>query len=780
MPRAAAFQNNFSAGEVSKLISARTDFPKRKNACAVMENYLPTPQGPFTSRPGTRHVKHARYATTGFSYPVALVPFEFSTEQAYVLEIGSRGDTSGGYIRVYKDGGPVLESALSVEDVTLADPISLKITGHGLSDNDEVYISGVGGTTELNGKFFRVAVTDVDNFELWEAAASAAINGTGFGAYTSGGTVARVYEISAPYLGPALFDSDNYLLLRWAQSADVLYLAHPGYTPRKLSRTAHTAWTLTEIDFQDGPYLDIDISGTTLTPGAVTGSTTLTASANLWGAEDAGRQVRIKDSAGSWTWGTITGYTSALIVDFDIEGPDLADTTARDTWRLGLYISGGTAAQNNSPAAVTFFEDRLFWAGGALSPQRIDGSESSAYESMVPTEADGTVVDTNAVSFTLNANTVNAIRWLQDYESGLQIGTAGGAWVVSGADPNFPLTPTNAKARRAVAYGGAPVAPLRVGDATLFAHRAGRKLLELAYNLNTDNLQAPDLTILADHISRSGIRALTYHFEPWRTVWAVRADGVLLGMTYAREENVVGWSRHILGGRYSENLDGTYTNAAVESLAVIPTPEGTADQLWLQVRRTVNGANVRHIEILEAPWTEGDDQEDVYYMDALLTYDGAAATEISGLEHLEGETVSIVADGGVVPDDTVVGGAVTLDAAASVVQIGLAYTPAWESLSGDEGAADGTAQGKKRRINKLTVLLYQTLGLWVGPDADNMDLVEFRDGDDLMDTPPPIFDGEKKVAWPGGYESKAAVRIEQRLPFPMTVLGVAPRLVTQD
>lgn len=779
MARAAAFQSSFALGEVSPLVSMRTDFEKRRQALSSLENFICTAQGPVTRRPGTRHVKHAKYATTGLGYPVALVPFEFNVEQAYVLEIGSTASTSGGYIRVYKDGGPVLESALTIIGATQADPVRLEITGHGLSDNDEVYVSGVAGMTEINGRYFRVDVFDADHIDLWSVVESASIDGTGYSAYTSGGTASKVYEISSPYTGSELFDSAGRLLLSWAQSADVLYLAHPSYTPRKLSRTDHTAWTLTEVDFQDGPFLPVDASGTTLTPSGTTGSITLTASASLWSAADDGRQVRLKDSSGNWTWGTITGYTSATVVDFDIEGPDLADATARDTWRLGLYISGGTAAQNSLPSAVTFFEDRLFWGGAALAPQRLDGSRNADYENMAPTEADGSVVDDNAVGYTLNSNTVNVLRWLLDYSKGLQVGTAGSEWTVAPADASGPLSPTNAEARRATAYGCAAVRPLRVGSATLFVHRAGRKLHELAYSLDTDNLQAPDLTILAEHITDPGILALAYHFEPWRTVWAARADGVLLGMTYGRVEGgEIGWHRHILGGRYSENLDGNYTNAVVENIAVIPDSAGTADQLWLQVRRTINGVNVRHIEIMEAPWAEGGDQEDVYYLDSMLTYDGSAATTITGLRHLEGETVSVVADGAAAPDATVSDGAITLAAAASVVQVGLPYTPALATLPSDAGAADGTAQGKKRRINRVTAIVYQTLGIWLGPDSDNMDSVEFPVS--ALDAVAPLFDGEKSAHWTGGYDSRGVVRLEQRLPFPITVLGLAVQISTQD
>lgn len=572
---------------------------------------------------------------------------------------------------------------------------------------------------------------------------------------------------SVPYEVVTTYTSAQIPDLKFTQSADVLYLTHPAHPPRKLSRTGHTSWTLTDIDFIDGPYLPINTTTATITPSATTGTgITLTASVATFASTDVGRLVRIKHSS-TWGYAKITAYTSPTVVAADVKS-NFGAATASAEWRLGVY---GTA--NGYPSCCMFFEDRLFFAGCTNYPQRIDGSQSSLYENFAPSKTDATVVDSNALAFTLNAADVNVIRWMMDDEKGLIIGTVAGEWILRPSSLSQALTPTNVTAKRSTAFGSANLQAVRAGRSSIYVQRAGRKVRELAYVYEVDGFRSPDMTVLSEHITEGGLGFSDYQQEPWSIVWFIRNDGQLIGMTYERDQDVIGWHRHVIGGSFSTG------DAVVEAVACIPTPDGTADEAWLIVKRTIDGSTKRYVEYI-SPRFDGDTTEDAFFVDCGLTYDGVPATTISGLDHLEGETVSVLADGATHPDRTVSSGQITLARSASKVHVGFAYESDIETLNIEAGAADGTAQGKTKRIHRVTMRLYKTLGLSYGPSADKLDVMTFRTSSDSMDSPPALFTGDKSINWNGYYETEGRIFLRQNQPLPFTLLGLFPQLVTQD
>ena len=320
------------------------------------------------------------------------------------------------------------------------------------------------------------------------------------------------------------------------------------------------------------------------------------------------------------------------------------------------------------------------------------------------------------------------------------------------------------------------VQPIGVGTSLLYVQRAGRKLLSIDYTVETDNYVSTDLAVLSNRITRTGIVDMAYQGEPFGVVWCVLANGKLIGFTYDRQQEVTGWHRHPIGG------DGF-----VEAVAVIPAPDGTREELWAVVRRTINGATTRYVEYLEAPWegadedgTGGDDQEDAFYVDSGLTYDGVSTTSITGLDHLEGETVQILADGATQPDQVVSGGAITLDRAASVVQAGLQAPARLVTMRIEAGSGDGTAQGKTKRVHSATVRFVDTLGGRVGQYGGRVDDISRRSPSTPMGEPEPIFSGDRDVDFPGDYDTDCRVEIRQDQPYPMTVAAIMPRLRTYD
>lgn len=718
--KASPIQNSFNAGELSPQLKGRADLEKYKNGCDTLENFLPQIFGPARKRPGTRFVRE----TKDSAQRSRLIPFEFSADQAFALEFGDE------YIRFHAEGGTI-ESSPGV-----------------------------------------------------------------------------AYEIVSPYTAADIGQ------LNFAQSADVIYIAHPSYPPHKLARLGATNWTITEVVFAAPPFNDRNTTATTITPSAATGSITLTASASLFVAGDVGSyfgfysnpasdhdpwatgiavtsgsstlqfngnvyvaassgttgtrapvhtEGTVSDGAVDWTYvhdgfgyAQVTAFTSATVVNATVIRR-LPTFTATATKR---WAEGAWSDRRGWPRTVTFYEDRLWFAGSTFKPQTLWASVTSDYENHTA----GTN-DDDALNYTINTQDLNTISWMAPGKV-LAVGTVGGEFTLRANDISQPVTPTSVIIQPQTTYGClGSVRPLRVASSILFVQRAGRKVREYTYNFETDSYVAPNMNVLAEHITEGGVVDMTYQQEPSQIVWAPRADGTLLGMTYERAEDVVGWHRQDVGG-------------IVESVVALPHWDGDQDALWMIVQRTVDGNTVRYIEYLEKYLSD----EYAFFVDSGLTYDGAPTTTITGLDHLEGEVVAVLADGSVHPNRTVASGSITLQRSASVVNVGLPFTATLKTMPIEAGAQDGVAQGKTQRLNNIVMRLFETgPGLYYGPDTTTMDELHLRTGGGAMDEPVPLFTGDTPfLPWPGEYQQGAQMTIQHRLPLPCTIVALMPQMHTYD
>jgi len=871
MARVSSIITNFRTGEISPKLEGRIDLQKYNEAAQTLNNMIVYPSGGVTRRPGTYFA-----GRTKDGGKVRLIDFEFSDEQAYILEFGAN------YIRFYKDGGLLTSNSQNITGITQANPAVMTIASHGYTNGDRILVTGVTDMTEVNNREFVVANATLNTFEL------SGINSTGFdsynstlgitgvsGAFTVGETItggtsgatavyvsddgttmnltsvsetfqsgetitggtsgetatttgadvsvgagasAEIVEVATTYSVTDIFEINH------AQSADVLYLAHKDHAPAKLTRTTATSFTLTDIDFTDGPYLDENDTTTTLYASAQTGSVTITASAALFTAADVGRYIRFREVLeiehdewaastsyangvsvrynghvytqvtgstqtsgntppvhleGTETYGVIdwrydhdatgyveiTAFTNSTTVTATVKEDSFGNSNLPDhvvgsgnatkKWSLGAF--GG---DQGYPKAVGFYEQRLYFAGTTGQPQTVFGSVSADFENHTP----GTN-DDDAVNLTIASDKVNVIRHLLPARF-LQILTTSAEFTLSGGTGATPVTPTNVNVLRETTFGCSEVRPLRAGNSTILIQKGQEKVKEITFDLDTDGLLGIDLTILADHIPRGGLTDMVWQQEPELIVWFVHNDGRLIGLTYDRANAAIGWHDHDIGG-----------SGIVESVTAIPS--GAEDQVYVSVRRTINGSTVRHVEYLK-PIEFGDDVEDAFYLDSGLTYDGSATTTISGLNHLEGETVAILADGATHADKVVSGGRVTLDRSSSKVHLGYGYTSTIETLRLEAGADDGIAQGKIKRIHGVTARFFKTVGAELGPDLNNLDRLPFRDSSMAMNQAVPLFTGDKEIYFPSGYETDARVIVRQSQPLPMTVLAIMRRSNTFD
>ena len=735
MSKASPAITNFNAGEFSPLLEGRVDFERYANGCVLMENFIPTVQGPAVRRGGTRYVASVKTATN----KVWLQSFEFSQDQAYVLEFGDQ------YVRFYTQNGQLVSGGIPV-------------------------------------------------------------------------------EVATPYTQANLFKTDGTCRLRFAQSGDFLYITHPLYQTLVLKRTSPTTFVLDLFEPKGGPFKDVDPDQTvTVWSNAETGSVTLTASSGIFQAGHVGSlflmELRNSDTTPAWEPGksitsglrrrsdskyyeAMTAATTGAVKPVHSSGERVdGDTGVRWAFRDAGYgwlkitgftsstvvtgtvlsrLPAGVVGSGNAttrwahsawssvegwPAAVTFFRERLCFARG----QRLWMSVAAGFDDFSARNDAGEVAADQAISLEVASGEINDIQWLHP-DRELIAGTAGGEFTIGELTNGDPLGPGNIKVQLQSRYGTRGVPPVGSGSSTLFLLRAGTKLREIAYEFAADAYTTKDATTLSEHITKPGVIDMDYALDPYSVVWCVRSDGLLLGFTWNNEEQVKGWHRHLIGG-----------NGAVESVAVIPRPDNTGDQVWMVVRRTIGGQTRRFVEIMENPWERDQLPADAFYVDSGLTYSGSPSTTISGLNHLDGQVVDVLTDGAPHPQRTVTSGAITLLRPASKVQVGLPCPPRLLTMRLEAGAQDGTAQGKTKRIHKVTFRVQDTAGLLVGASATGaLQEIEFRTPADPMDAPPPLFTGDKLVSWPSGYETDARVFVTNDKPTPLTLVAVFPQIVTQD
>jgi len=442
----------------------------------------------------------------------------------------------------------------------------------------------------------------------------------------------------------------------------------------------------------------------------------------------------------------------------------LGSATATRNWRLGDWSQA-----RGWPQTATFHNERLTFAGSDAQAQTVWFSQTADFNSFSPSTTDATVNDDNAISVTLATSQVNFIRWMESINSGLAVGMYGAEFLIRSATTTQPLAPTSIEAVRQTTRGSAAfVPPARVGLSSIFGQRGNATVRELAFDFNVDGLVARDFSLVSEHLLKPGIGRVDYQQNPDSIVWMLRADQRLIGFTLEGDQEVFAWHGHTIGGTF----DGS--DAAVESISI--TTEGGDDRLWLVVKRTIGGVTRRYIEFMEQPWDFTlQPVEDIFFVDSGLTgtFD-PPAVEVSGLGHLEGETVQIVADGAPRPPQVVENGIVTLDTPASVVHVGLGYTAEVQTFPLDEGIRGQISRGKVKRISQVHLLFHETVGALFG--RETLDRMPFRDSSMAMDQPIPPFTGTKSFRMPMRHDTEGWVRVESDQPLPATVLNITAEM----
>jgi len=567
-------QPSFAGGEIAPNVYGRVDLAKYAVSLRKCRNFVVRQYGGIENRPGTRFVAEAKYPNR----KCRLIPFQFSTVQTYALEFGHL------YMRVYKDGGQVL---------------------------------------------------------------------TGTNA---------IYELATPYTEADLFN------LKFTQSADVMTICHKGYAPRELQRYAHDSWALAEVVTKNGPFEDINVDeAKSVYSSGETGTITLTANTAIFGAEQVGKLFYLEqpavDSVPVWETSKTTAINDVRRADSSYYRANTAGKTgtlrpshtegmAWDGWggsgdddtgiqweylhsgfglcRITAVASDGLTATatvisripsnavgsskasykwaryawnstNGYPGTVVYYQQRLIFAASTAFPQTVWCSRSGDYKDF---GKNSPATDDDRIIYTYAGRQVNEIRHLIDVGSLMAL-TSGGQFQITG-DQNKVLTPASFSFSSQGADGASATPPLIVSNIALFIQEKGSVVRDLAYSFDVDGYQGSDLTVLANHLFR-GYQLVDWSFTvvPYSAAWAIRNDGLLLCLTYLRDQQVFAWAPQPTDGKF-------------ESTCSIS--EGTEDAVYFSVQRTVNGQAKRYIERLSSRQFSNDD--DAFFVDCGLSYNG--------------------------------------------------------------------------------------------------------------------------------------------------------------
>lgn len=800
MAKTTTAKNSFNSGEVSPRALGRFDQQRFLNAVKVALNVLLHQIGGIFFRPGTVYVAPTKTAADR----IKLIPFQYSTSQGYMIEAGNL------YFRYCTQSAQLINAGVPVELVT------------------------------------PYAIADV------------------FG-------------------------------LKWTQNANTQYFVHNNYAPYKHQRVSAILFSLVKVKFVRGPFLDANITQTTLAPAAATGNTTVTAAAPAWAAgtgyvsgptmpdfvTNGGNTYQAVSShvsgavfatdfaAGLWTligagntpqvfqaghvgslWRikggvvqilTVTNaYTVSVAVQAEPSGVagNLGGTAAVTDWAEGAF-----SGVRGYPSAVVFHGQRLYYGGTIFQPQTFWGSYLGQYDNF---DTGSTTSDSNAVTFTLGSDQVNAIRWLASVAQALQNGTSGGTFSANPAGSAASITPTSIQVSNDTSYGVSAITPKKLSSYLYYIQKNGFALRELVYNYLVDRQVTTDLTDLADHILRDGLGAvdMDYQQSPMDRIWVVRNDGQIAILIRNVEQKVLGWSRILMGA-------SAFGAGAVESIGILQN-DAADDQIYVSVRRIINGVTLRWIEYFSSeyftnPW-------DPIRLDASSTYDvpiaitgasngnpvvitapshglsngdqikvdkiqtsinqvlgdsplngniyivaGAAANTfqvntqagatvngaafgtyisggqvrkmvsvISGLSYLNGETVSVMIDGGLPSGQQlylVSGGQITLSQKAAVVHIGLPYTGTIQFLKFSDGAVVG--QTKMRRIYLSTLRVFQSLGGKIGRNENELVRLLYQAPNDPLGAAPKLFTGDIDKFYDTAWRQDDEPVIQQDQPLPL-------------
>jgi hypothetical protein len=739
--------NSFNAGELSPKLEGRTDVSQYSKGCRKLENFIVTPYGAVERRPGTEFLGY----TLKHQSDVRLGRFVFSSEIAYLMEFGEK------YLRFFRNNEIVKDA--SGADLVIATPY----TAAELPQIQYIQSADVMTIVHPNHPVMELKRLAVNRFSFIE----------------------KTYKYP-PMLDPNLDDDFTLKAAGTLTVGGTVTLTATkdcfasgnvgGYFQLVQTRKSNEI----SIDFdKDGVSEPLEVFGywTFTTHGTWTGVITIQRSydkGTTWNdyrtyssekdsntstsgeeeTEEVLYRLKMTDYEASST-GTLKLCRCLLVnPDFIVTGVvkitavtsatqatgtvvrKLADSNPTTEWNEGAW-----SVRRGYPCSIAFFEERMFFGGTAYRPQTVWGSHTNAWDDYLLGDKDA-----DGLEFTLASDTVNTIRWITQHDA-LVIGTLDSEWTLSASSSDAALTASNFRVKRQSVYGSAEVSAVMAGEVLLFVQRSERKVREFVFSFEKDGYSAPDMTILAEHITQSGIRQITLQQLPDTILWCVLNNGTAAAFTYEREQDVVGWQRIVTDGKI---------------ISAMCIPNGPRDELYLVVKR----GDKQYIEHVR-------ERADLNYLDCSKSFTGKSMLEISGLEYLSGFTVGILADGAPQAPRKVVDGKVKLDIPADKVVVGLPYTSILSPMPIEIDTQEGSSMLRRKSIREVRIRVYDSIGGEIRAGSENWQQIFSRDMlDDSMDMAITPKTEVVRIPSLGGYEDASTVEIRQTEPLPMNITAL--------
>lgn len=800
MARVAPIYPTFSKGEVSPLMFGRIDIEQYPACLDKCRNCWIRPYGCASRVAGTEFIQSVRNNTKA-----RFLKFVFSATDAYIIEIGA------GYFRFYNNGGIVLK-----DDAKEWESSKSYIIGDFVQHNEKTYYCIESHTS-----------VSFENDLL-----------------TSKWVEQNIYEL------PNDFTENQIDSIQYVQLGDIIKFAclpdGENRTARlkELIRNAPDNWEFHEVELKSSPYLDQNITDTTLTASATSGNITLTASSAIFKEEHVGSfwwlgGTVAKDGEDVQGFVKITAYISATQVSATVQST-LSATTATKIWGEGAWSD-----YRGWPSVIGLYDGRLYYARTPHQPRNVYGSKPYAYETFTPAVNNE---DDGAINIELATNATgdgSDIKWLIG-SSYLLCGTYGGEFVIKGTGDGA-ITPVDISARQRSNWGGEPIQPIVAGSFVHFVQRNGAKLRQFQYDYYYDTYKSVDVSIFSEHFFESGIKQIAYQKNTDSIIYLLRNDGKVVLLTLEQDQTVQAWA--LL------EFDGI-----VEGIETIPSYKNKYDEVWFIVKRKIQNKEIRYIERMQDPITP-EIQQNCWYVRCGLSYDafkltigndltisevtdnkiiinssknvftanmvnkrirtinykadilgqakivgfinettieaiivkefdnnfykggfwGISVDDIDGLAHLEGESVQILADGAQQTNQKVLNGKISLELDAWKIIAGLGYQSYITTMPLEAGSQNGVAVGKRKRINELSLRVWRTLGCRVGSDLNNLQEVRYRNPQTPMGLPDSLYTGIiPNIKYNQGWKWDANVTVEQSKPLPMNILAIAPIVTEVD
>lgn len=763
-----SFSRSFSGGEVTPEFFGQVTDAKYQTGLALCRNFRILPHGPAQNRAGFEFVREVKDSTK----LVRLLPFEYSTTQTMVLETG---DT---YFRFHTQGATLLSAGVPYEVATTYAQADL----FGIKYVQSADVLTLVHTTYTPNELRRLAAL---NWTIGAIAfATTLVPPTNVTALaTLGGTPGTPTTHSYAVTSVASNNIDESLvsIISLQVAAQATITAITQANPGVLTTAAVHKLAVGDPVNVSGVLGMTQINLSNLTVNSVPTTSTLTLALNgvpidttAFGAYTSGGSIFLNGvknnlfdtgafntiawaiAAGALRynvykrsnglWGYVGQASGTTFIDNNIT-PDLAKTPPEAN---NPFVGAG-----NYPGAVTYFEQRRCFAGTVNQPQNMwltrSGTESNLTYS-IPTR------DSDSIQFRVVARQANTVRHLVPLTNLLAL-TSSAEWRVTSVNTDA-LTPTSISVKPQSYIGANNAQPVIVNNNVIYTAARGGHVREMAFNWQAGGYITGDLSLRAPHlVDGLDIIDMAFSKSPYPIIWAVSSNGKLLGLTYVPEQQIGAWHWH--------DTDGLF-----ESVCVVA--EGVEDVLYAVIRRTIGGVQKRYVERMRPrAWAT---QADAFHVDAGLTYVGAPATVMSGLGHLEGKTVSILADGAVHRQLVVTGGSVTLDVAASKVHIGLPITADLQTLP-LALEIPGFGQGTKKNVNKVFLRVKDSSGIFSGPDFNSLTEAKIRTTESYG-TPPALQTREIEIVNKAAWSDSAQVCVRQSDPLPLTIIAMTLDVAT--